>query len=159
MKRVATTAEDVMSAEVISVGSDESLLALDTCLRAAGISGAPVIDDEKLVGIISRSDIARQVSVEGAWSEIAHEFDDQWRDPDPNRSQTVGAEIGERLAKLSVSDAMIHEVDTVSRDTSLKEVATRMLRARHRRLVVLEDDLVVGIVTASDLVALIRDEW
>lgn len=159
MKRVATTASDVMSVEVISVGSDESLLGLDTCLRAAGVSGVPVIDDDVLVGIVSRSDISRQISVEGTWTEVAHEFDDQWREPDPHRSETLGAEVGERLAKLSVADAMIREVDTVAPDTPLTEVAERMLVARHRRLVVVEDDVVVGIVTASDLVALIRDEW
>jgi CBS domain-containing protein len=159
MKRVATTASDVMSVEVISVGSDESLLGLDMCLRSAGVSGVPVIDDEVLVGIVSRSDIARQISVEGTWTAVAHEFDEQWRGPDPQRPETLGAEIGERLAKLSVGDAMIRQVDTVAPDTPLTEVAARMLQARHRRLVVVDDGIVVGIVTASDLVALIRDEW
>jgi CBS domain-containing protein len=159
MRRVATTARDVMTVEVISVCSDESLLVLDTCLRTAGVSGVPVIDDGELVGIVSRSDIGRQISVESAQSESAHEFDEQWRGPDPLREEKLGAELGERLAKLSVADAMIRNVDTISPDTPLKEVAAGMLETHHRRLVVVDDGVVIGIVTATDLVALIRDGW
>lgn len=127
MKFPAKTAGDVMSEEVISVISDESLLNLDNTLRAAGIGGVPVIDDETLVGIVSLSDVARHGDAD--------------------------------LSAVKVADVMMKDVDTVTPQTLLPEVAARMLLARHRRLVVMEDDLVVGIITASDLVALIRDEW
>jgi len=53
------TAQDLMQSEVRSVSSAMPVIELEHLLIRDGLGGVAVIDDGKLVGIISRSDILR----------------------------------------------------------------------------------------------------
>jgi CBS domain-containing protein len=146
------TARDIMTGEVITLKPELPLDEMESALRSAGISGAPVADGGVLVGIVSRSDVARLLSVEGAYLEHAMEARG---DAERGGSElvSIGEQLGRRLQSMTVRDAMIREVDTVLVDASVKTVAEKMLASRHRRLVVLESDgKIAGIVTATDLV-------
>lgn len=57
------TVGDVMTREVISVSSDTSVEILSHLLTDHRIRRLPVIDGDKLVGIVSRADIIRMMSV------------------------------------------------------------------------------------------------
>ena len=150
-------ARDVMTTKLVTVDADTSLLELEGRLRMAGVGGAPVVDEGKYVGIISRSDIARQLTVEDTYAEVAC---DLLAGPGSGSSQAsaVGDQIGRRLMALRVGDAMVTHVDTVGPEMPVAELARKMLKRHHRRVIVKgEDDTVVGIVTSSDLVRLIAD--
>ena len=154
---MALLAKDVMTTKLVTVDADTSLLELEGRLRMAGVGGAPVVDDGKYVGIIARSDIARQLTVEDTYAEVAR---DLLTGPGGGASQgsAVGDQIGRRLKELRVGDAMVTDVDAVSPETPVAELARKMLDKRHRRVIVKGgDDAVLGIVTSSDLVRLIAE--
>lgn len=147
---MALKAKDVMTAKLVTVDADTSLLELEGRLRMAGVGGAPVVDDGRFVGIVSRSDIARQLTVEDTYAEVAREL--------LTGDEAVEDQIGHRLKSLHVGDAMITDVTTVGPETPVRELARKMLDARHRRIIVkAEDGTVLGIVTATDLVRLVAD--
>lgn len=147
-----------MTTKLVTVDADTSLLELEGRLRMAGVGGAPVVDDGKYVGIISRSDIARQLTVEDTYAEVAR---DLLTGPGGGSSQrsAIGDQIGRRLKELRVGDAMVTDVDTVGPETPIAELARKMLDKRHRRIIVKgeDDSAVLGIVTATDLVRLVAD--
>ena len=154
---MALQAKDVMTTKLVTVDADTSLLELEGRLRMAGVGGAPVVDDGKYVGIISRSDIARQLTVEDTYAEVAR---DLLTAPGGGSEQgsAVGDQIGRRLKELRVGDAMVTDVDTVTPETPVTQLARKMLDKRHRRVIVKGgDDAVLGIVTSSDLVRLIAE--
>jgi CBS domain-containing protein len=58
---------------------------------------------------------------------------------------------------VRVSDIMTPMIFRVDRDTSLQEIAETMLKGRIHRVFVTEDDRLTGIVTALDMLQVIRD--
>jgi CBS domain-containing protein len=155
---MALLAKDIMTADVLTVGPDVDLLELDGTLRRARISGAPVTKNGKLVGIISRSDIARQLVVEDTYAEVAHSLLEGFYGDAKEPVDPISDHVGERLRSMRVADAMVTAVDSVRPETPIAEVARRMSTSRHRRLVVTDaQGKIVGIVTASDLVRLVAD--
>jgi CBS domain-containing protein len=153
---MAIRVRDIMTTDVATVDPEMSLLELDEKLRKRRIGGAPVVEDGKLVGIVSRSDVARQLDVEESYAETL--FDLYQQTGDGGRRRFVGGQLAERLAALRVRDAMIRAVDRTGPDTPIAEAARRMLAERHRRLLVTDEaGAVIGIVSATDLVRLIAD--
>jgi len=148
--RMALTAKDVMTTRLVTVDADTTLLDLEGRLRVARVGGAPVVDDGKFVGIISRSDVARQLTIEDTYAEVAREL--------LAGDEGVADQIGHRLKQLRVGDAMVTDVATARPDTPVVELARKMLDERHRRIIVKgDDDAVLGIVTSSDIVRLVAD--
>ena len=68
---------DVMQFIVKSVPSEMLLPELEQELVSANVSGFPVVDDRKLVGVVSRSDIIRKLCDE---REVAQETSDFYFD-------------------------------------------------------------------------------
>jgi CBS domain-containing protein len=155
---MALVAKDIMTTNVLTVGPDVDLLELDGTLRRARISGAPVTKNGKLVGIVSRSDIARQLVVEDTYAEVAYSLLEGFYGNEQEAVDPISDRVGERLRSMRVADAMVTAVDGVRPETPIVEVARRMSTSRHRRLVVTDaQGKLVGIVTASDLVRLVAD--
>jgi len=60
LKRMASVAaEDVMRPRLITIGADEDAARASVLMIEHGISGLPVIEGEKLVGIITKTDLVR----------------------------------------------------------------------------------------------------
>jgi CBS-domain-containing membrane protein len=59
------TAEDVMTRHVISVGPDAPAERIADIMRRHHVKRVPVVEDGKLVGIVSRADIVQMVAVRG----------------------------------------------------------------------------------------------
>lgn len=151
-------ARDIMTGKVITLDPELPLDEMESSLRSAGISGAPVADGGVLVGIVSRSDVARLLSVQGAYLEHAMEASGHV-EGGGSELVSIAEQLGKRLQSMKVRDAMIREVDTVLVDSSVQAVAQKMLGSRHRRLVVLESNgKIAGIVTATDLVRVVADQ-
>ncbi|MDY0340196.1 MAG: CBS domain-containing protein [Coriobacteriia bacterium] len=64
-KAVGATVEDVMTADPIVIQADTPLSDAATLMVERDVSRLPVVDGERLVGIISKSDIVRSFIVEG----------------------------------------------------------------------------------------------
>lgn len=56
------TAEDVMRPELLTIGAEEDAARAAALMVKHGISGLPVVEGEKLVGIITKTDLTRGVS-------------------------------------------------------------------------------------------------
>ncbi|MDP2372134.1 CBS domain-containing protein [Reyranella sp.] len=137
-------ARDIMSTDVVCIESTASVFDAAELLLSAGVSAAPVVNPKgTVVGIVSEADLlrrveigtaakkswlARLVSSEGA---AAHEF--------------VAAH-GRRIA-----DVMTREVVTAGEDTPLGELVELLERHKIKRLPIVRNGLLAGVVSRSDL--------
>lgn len=144
---MAIVARDVMKTDVVSVTPNTLLTHLEDTLIGRHISGAPVIEEGRLVGIVSRSDIVRYFSIQRSMQDLLG-----------HKKASDSARKHEADPHLTVRDIMAESVVTVSPDTAIEDVAGRMVDRRVHRVLVTEGDRVVGLISALDLARLIADK-
>lgn len=155
------TAGQVMHRDPICSRPDEPLSDLARRLIEAGISGVPVVDDDRLVGIVSRSDVLRV--------RVLHEtLDDQVQsrlqpaDISPEdfsqNLQSAFRGFSDQLSELKVTDVMRSDVVTCNPETPIAQVAQQMIDGRIHRVVVVDKDRPVGLISSLDLVALVAGD-
>ncbi len=157
---MSRSARDLMQVEVRSVPPDLAVTELDKAFVDAGVGGFPVVEDGRLVGIVSRSDVVRQLYVELALSEYVSDFyrDVDGSTPDGLESlEAMGRRAGSRVAGMRVADVMMHRLITVTPDQPIAEVARVLVDHHIHRLPVVEDGRLVGILTSLDLVRLLAE--
>jgi CBS domain-containing protein len=149
----------IMQREVIAVDEGWSLEQLADFLVDNSISGAPVISgDDQLVGVVSLTDIVRQNRLQehGGGSDTTHDvylFElDRHMGKDELRELHVQYET-----PVLVRDIMTPMIFSVSEDTSVQEVAETMIKGRIHRVFVTRDSRLIGIVSALDMLQVIRD--
>ena len=137
-------AADVMTPDVITVQPDTPLDKVIDLMLQHGISGLPVLDQDVLVGIVSEGDLLRRVEL-GTVQVRSHLLE-------------VLADAGSLAAEYArthgrrAAEVMTRNVVTVDEATPLAEVA-RLLEARRiKRLPVMRDGRLVGIVSRANLV-------
>jgi CBS domain-containing protein len=139
-------AHEMMTENVITVGPETTVGEVAGLLARHHISGVPVVtSDDKVIGIVSQSDLLYR-------AEADEERQSKWwlglfADPDKIARKYVKAH------GRTAHDVMSRLVVSVAADADLHEVA-RMLDARgFKRLPVLRDGNLVGIITRTDVVA------
>lgn len=157
---MARTAREVMEREIVTISPSQPLSELESLLLRHGILGVPVVEKGRLVGIVSRSDVVRQLKVEeeriAASAFYLEPFDADQRDAeDLSRALEAAAS---RVARLRVRDVMIRDLITVSLDAKIEEVARVMVERRIHRVLVTEGEQLRGLISSLDLVALLADE-
>lgn len=127
--------KDVMTKDPICVEEGISVVKAKEIMVQHNFGKLPVIDKQKkLVGIITKNDIAK-VS--------------------PSNATTLDKyEIAALLDKLTCGKCMTKKVVTVTEDDVIEEVAKIMIDNEIGCVPVLKDDVVIGIVTESDLFAM-----
>jgi CBS domain-containing protein len=153
-----TTAKDLMNADVKTVEADWPINRVAEFLISHDISGAPVTDEDGLlIGVVSLTDIAEHSgSAGGSTTE---------RPPAYYQTEDLGQYAPEDLDALQIKegdtltarDVMTPEIYDVSKHTSVQQVAEVMLRGRIHRVFVTQGDEVLGIVTALDMLRVIKD--
>lgn len=154
------TAADVMRPAVFSVPSTMPLPEFQEALIEHRISGCPVIDNGRLVGIASRADIVRQLCTEREVAEKTSDFyfdETGFHEDTMDSPEEIAERIGERIEGLSVGDVMTRNPATIPLDLPVIEIARRLIDARIHRLPVTDGETFVGMVTTSDLVRMIAD--
>ncbi len=150
-------ASSVMRKELQTVTPSMSVAELEACLVEHQVSGFPVVEHGKLVGVASRSDIIRTLSPD--W-DITH-LPLAGEDSGP-LERLVGPRLvkslGDRLRNLRVRDIMTPEVVTVEPNDYLHDVAARMYRHRIHRVFVVQDEELLGIITPFDFVRLYAED-
>lgn len=131
---------EIMTRRVVTLYEEDNLQRIATELTQLRFRHLPVVDDGKLVGILSQRDILR-ATVTGV-----------------DHSPLARAREARFLEQTFVRDLMHTEVKTARPDEPIKAAAERMLEARVGALpVVDEQGMVVGIVTENDIMrALLR---
>lgn len=135
---------DIMTPHVLSVPPEESVVTAAQLMLEKRISGLPVIDaGGKLVGIVTEGDFLRRAETgtrrqRPRWIEF-------FMGPGRLADEYV------RLSGRKVGDVMTDEVQTVAPDAPLEQIVRLMERHRIKRVPVVHDGKVVGIVTRANL--------
>ncbi len=138
-------ARDIMVSPVVTVKPQATVKDVAKLLLDKGIGAVPVVDPEgKVIGIVSEGDLLHRVET---GTEARKSF---WL-----RFFNGDARLAEDYAKAhgrTVSDVMTKDVIVASPDTSLSEVAMLMERHAIKRVPILSDGKLVGIVSRANLV-------
>jgi len=142
------TARDIMTPEPRTVARDLPVTDAARLMADNRIGALPVIEDEKLIGIVTEGDlIMQEVKIE--FPTYIHLLDGFIMYPpstakfESELKKAVGATVG---------DVMSSEPVTVQADTSIEDLATLMVEREVSRVPVLDGDKLVGIVSKSDIV-------
>jgi CBS domain-containing protein len=148
---MTTIAADVMTSPAITVAPQAGLSEIAGLLSSRRISAVPVCQpDGTLVGIVSEGDVLRpfreSVRVQRDWwlgvlaagEELSQDFLDYMR----NDTRTA-------------ADVMVRPVITADERATLPELAELMVKHRIKRIPILRDGRVTGVVSRADLVSAI----
>ena len=140
-------ARDIMEKDVVTVSPDMEIVHAAKLLIEKKINGVPVVDDRGvLVGILCQSDLIAQ----------------QKKMPVPSlftlldgfialtSSKKLEKEV-QKIAALTVSDAMTPNPVSISPDTGIREIASLMVDKNYHSLPVVENGVLVGIVGKEDI--------
>jgi len=154
---MTTTAADLMTRAVVSVGPDTPLFEVYRLFVSEQIHGAPVMDEEeRLIGVISSSDLLRAIEDERDTAVASSEYLRdllEFSGPDWGRGLT---DFQDRLAQLTVADVMTAAVLSVQADTPISEVARLLRQHGVHRAWVEEKGRLCGVISTFDLLPLVE---
>jgi len=140
-------ASDVMTTDVISTTADAPVREVARTLLAHGISAIPVLDADGVpIGMVSEGDLVSRDELERVerrdwWLKLVAD------DAAPDSGFLANLRAPDRTA----GDVMSAPVITVSDDTELTEVARLLAQHHIKRVPVVQEGRVVGIVSRADL--------
>lgn len=131
---------DVMTTEVRTIDPDAPVKEAAMVMVKAGVSGLPVVDDDrKVVGIITEADF------------VTAEANRSWGRQRRRLLANLFGEAETHTAK-TVGDAMTADPATIDRASSVTEAARKMTDLGVKRLpVVLPDGTIEGIISRADV--------
>ena len=136
-------AKDVMTVNVISVLEDSPIHEVVGLLLKYRISAVPVVDGaRKVVGIVSEGDLLRPEGARRARTERP------WWLEAVFAGQTI---VYEKAQGRTAGAVMTRNVVTVDEDTPLNEIANLLERHHIKRVPVLSDGRLAGIVSRANL--------
>jgi len=135
---------DVMARNVITVSPDASLAEIADLMLKQRVSGLPVVDNGKLVGIVTESDLLRRVET---GTEVHHS---RWAEFFAS-TETLATEYTKSHAKRAIH-LMSPSVVVVQADTPLAEVAETLASHNIKRVPVMLNGRLVGIISRANLV-------
>ena len=145
--------KDVMNSDVVSCRPDDEISSAAQLLKEHDISGLPVVDDGKVVGIVTEADVLKLLEVPehgGLWLPSPFEVFEipireliNWED-----TKHMLTDIGSK----PISDIMESEVYAISADSSIEDASSIMVKHKVNRLPVLDDGELVGIITRGDII-------
>jgi len=133
--------EDIMTTNVRTVSSDKKLGEVVSLMCIYRYSGIPVVDDGKLVGTVSESDVLGKMfpKLEDLMSSMtAVDYDAQM-----NQYSDV--------VSITVKDVMTPVVISVKPDIHILQAASVMVGRKFRRIPVAVGDKLVGMVSMGDV--------
>ena len=114
------TVKDLMTKNVVTVDANKTVVEAAALMSEKDIGDLIVMDDNTPVGIVTERDFVRRVLAEG------------------------------KSTDSKVSEVMTRPLKVIDPEAPIKEAARRMVNKRIRRLPVIKDNKLVGIITAAD---------
>jgi CBS domain-containing protein len=177
---------DVMTRDVITVSPEHTLREAMEVLSRHHVMGAPVVRGHEVVGVVSGSDLmefaaalppvadaelepldvpeleddALALPGDEAEEQSASWFLARWRDERPDANERIvdaGESTWTALDEHTVSEVMTRGVVSLRPTVSLAAAADLMRRKRLHRVLVMEHDQLVGILSTTDIVAAVAD--
>ena len=140
---------DIMQANWPTLSPEQTVEDAIKLFAESSISGAPVVEDGRLVGILTEGDLIFQdaelkapgfLDILGGVIPLGN-----W---DEYRREAL------KSAGVTVGEVMTEDVATISPDSSLAEAATKMAEERIKLLPVAEEGVLRGVVTRMDILTL-----
>ena len=139
-------AKDIMTTTVVTIGPRTTIREIAAILLEWRISGVPVVEQGRVIGVVSEADLLRR-----------HEIGTEPRRPrgtwwmrlfmgEPGPAEYVKSHA------IHAADIMTREVICVTESTSVSKIAGLFAKRAIKRVPVLRDERLVGIVTRSNLV-------
>jgi CBS domain-containing protein len=124
---------DIMTRDVLTLPSEATIREALEKLSAAHMSGAPVVFNGKVIGLISVADIVGVIA------------------------QAPEAETAATAAGKTVGKVMTGEVFSLPPDAPVRSAASMMREKRIHRVLVMSDDQLEGVVSALDVARAVSD--
>ena len=123
--------KDFMTRKVVYISPDTTIAHAADIMRDQKLHRLPVIENDKLVGLVTEGTIA---------------------EASPSKATSLSIyEMNYLLNKTKVKDVMIHDVVTISQYASLEDATYLMLKNKIGILPVVDDEQVYGIITDRDI--------
>jgi CBS domain-containing protein len=128
--------KEIMTKDLKFVSPSERLIHARRVMLEAHVGRLPVLDDEKLVGMITSKDLMR------AFIDFRKKVPEKYQ-----KSQ---------IKEVIVEDIMSTNPTCVTKDMSISEVSEIIMETGYNGLPVVEGDDVIGIITQTDILRLIE---
>ncbi|WEX86384.1 CBS domain-containing protein [Sinorhizobium garamanticum] len=139
-------ADEIMTTNVATISTASSVHHAIETMVTKGLSGLPVIDDDGAVaGMLTEGDLLRRIELGTGRGVAAAE------------SALVDLDRYIRGNSWRISDLMSTEVFTVGRDAPIGAVAELMFKHKIKRVPVVQNGVLVGIISRVDLLRAIVD--
>jgi CBS domain-containing protein len=112
--------KDLMTKNVITIDANKTVIEAAALMSQNDVGDLVVMDGNTPVGIITERDFVRRILAEG------------------------------KSADTKVSEVMTSPLKVIDPEAPIKEAARRMVNKRIRRLPVIKDNKLVGIITTAD---------
>ena len=144
-KKKKMTASDIMAKDVLTVRPDASVREIAEILLARRISALPVVDEaNNLLGIISEADLIHR-------AEVGTERPYSWWVEFLTGREDLAQDFIKAHARRA-ADLMTRKVVTVTAGTPLREIVGLLERHGIKRVPVVDNGKVIGIVSRANLV-------
>lgn len=133
--------KDIMTTDVLSATPQMTLREVMELLAERHISGVPVVSGGKVIGVVTATDLV----------DFLAEYDET--------RASVGTRRRPRtpLDEVTVSEIMTPSVRSLSSDCSVEDAAAFMHEAEIHRVLVMNEGMLLGIVTTSDITQAVGD--
>lgn len=128
----------IMAKVLIAVPTNKKISEVNELFKEYNIRHIPVTEGTKLAGVISKNDVSKLGYGAGVM--------------DQNALNVI-------YDTYELKDVMVKKPLTVSPDTNIKDVAEILSEQSFHSLPVVDDDEVVGIVTTTDLVKYLLEQY
>ena len=120
---------DIMEKNVITIEKNRTAQDAAKIIAEKDISFLVVMNDDLPEGVLSESDFVRKIAAEDRKS-----------------------------SDVPISEIMSYKFRSVGPTTTIEDAVQKMLNNNIRRLLILEDDKLVGVITQTDLASYLRDQ-
>jgi CBS domain-containing protein len=146
-RRLPMKTQDIMTRNVIKIRKDTTVAEIARLLSEHHIGGIPVVDeDNRVLGIVSESDLfLKEKGLPFSAVKVPVLFK-RWVDPDRL------TEIYDEARHHTAADVMTREIVCVDVEDTISHVAWLMAQRDIKRVPVLRDGVLAGIITRSDII-------
>jgi CBS domain-containing protein len=142
--------KEIMKRKVICFSPNDSILKVAKVFSEKNISGAPVVENKKVVGIISETDIIKVIRLKlpnaTPTAQLSFLILNFLKDAFGFKKEL------KKISQLTVKNLMSKKVISISPEASIVEAAEMMEKYDVQRLPVVKNGKLVGIISRADLV-------
>ena len=120
---------DIMEKDVITIENDKTAQDAAKIIAEKDISFLVIMNDGSPQGVLSESDFVRKVAAED-----------------------------KKASEIKISEIMSYKFRSVGPTTTIEDAIQKMLNNNIRRLIIIDDEKLVGVITKTDLASYLRDQ-